>query len=162
MATQTMTAAGQPAAVRQVNRNWLAIGALLIVALIVGGVAGWVVAGGTTGMGDTSLTDASIAAWTDNDQAALDSQYASTAVFQDVNGGTNHAGIDKIKAYVAYLGTLGFVVERTGPTARSGDYVFTPVRYGRPGDWSYAITLMQLKGGKIVYHTGWMVDAPGS
>ena len=66
------------------------------------------------------------------------------------------------KAYVTYLGTLGFVVERTGPTTRSGDYLITPVRYGRPGDWSYAITLMQVKDGKIVYHTGWTVPAPGS
>ena len=140
----------------------LRVSALLIVALIVGGLAGWVVAGGITGTGDTSLADASIAAWTDNDQAALDSQYTPTAVFQDVDGGTRYAGIDEIKAYVTYLGTLGFVVERTGPTTRSGDYLITPVRYGRPGDWSYAITLMQVKDGKIVYHTGWTVPAPGS
>lgn len=161
MATQAMTAAGQPVGVKHVARNWLGVGALVIVAVIVGGLIGWAVSGGPAQMSDNAVVDRNMAAWTANDKAAMADGYAPNAVFQDVDLGDRYEGVAKIAAYVAYLDGLGFVVERTGATTRYGDWLITPLRYGRPGDWSNAVGVTQVKDGKITYHTAFTLPPAG-
>jgi hypothetical protein len=79
-----------------------------------------------------------------------------------VDNGERYEGVAKIAAYVAYLDGLGFVVERTGPTTRYGEYIVMPLRYGRPGDWSSAVGLTRVQDGKITYHTAWTIPSSGS
>jgi hypothetical protein len=156
MATQAAGVVGQPVAVRPSGMRWLGVGALVVVVALVGGLIGWAIAGGVGRMSDESFVDRSMAAWNTNDQAAIVEQYADNAVFDD---GTNHkVGAQEIASYVAYLRTLGFVAERTGPTTRYGDYVVTPVRYGANGSWAAGVSVVEVKDGKIMSH--WVLELP--
>jgi hypothetical protein len=162
MAVQAAPSVGQPTAVRSGGLRWLGVGGLVVVAALVGGLIGWAAAGGIGPTSDTSFVDRSIAAWSDNDAAQLADLYAPGAVFQDLDAGERYAGLERIKEYVASLDPLGFVVERAGPTIRYGDYLVTPVRYGRVGDMSSAISILRVEDGKVTYHTGWTVANPSS
>jgi hypothetical protein len=136
--------------------RWLGIGALVIVIALVGGTIGWLLAGGAGRMSDESFVDRNMAAVSTSDQAAITEVFAANAVFDD---GTNRkVGAQEIASYFAYLRTLGFVAERTGPTTSYGSYVITPVRYGANGDWSAGVSIVEVKDGKIVNQ--WVFELP--
>jgi len=129
--------------------RWLVLAVVLLAAAVVA-LGAWVVVDqtGTTGNDSQTLVNDLTSAWSTYDAKAITSLYAPNAVITEADG-TADTGIDAILGALGGFKLLGLSVEPVGKVAVNGEYTATFVRFS---DGKEALTLLQVRNGKIVRH----------
>jgi SnoaL-like domain len=145
----------------QIHTGWLGIGALVVVVALLAGLGGYFLGNraATTTSPDQALIDDLTAAWsTTYDPGKVAGVYAANAVMHDAIAGETSTGLEAIQAKVSEYAGYGFRTVTTSTPVRQGEYVIGFMRYGTdPGSMLSAISVAQVKDGKIVNH--WVYPA---
>ena len=137
--------------------GWLGVAVLVVIVAVVAGLVGYAISANqaTTANPDQALANDSTAVWgSPYDAAKIASVYASNAVIYDTIAGETVVGLPAIQARVAgYIKDLDFKVMPVSEPIRQGENVALFVDYGTAtasaGEFAHALTLMQVKDGKV-------------
>jgi hypothetical protein len=138
-----------------VHLGWLTIGALVVVAALVGGLAGYFIKEGQVAPAnpDQALAAQLDAAWsTTYDATKIAALYAPNATFYDMIANETSSGLEAIQAKAStYLTSYHFVVTTTSAPIRQGDFVATFYKYGPDGQATNSgLGVLQIKDGKVL------------